>query len=35
MKRVDNFFKYTDKNNSERVYKEILKLPIPKKDKIF
>lgn len=26
-KKVDNFFIYNDQNNSERVYKEILKLP--------
>ena len=26
VKRVDEFFKYTDKNNSKRVYEEILKL---------
>ncbi|MCT3132410.1 bifunctional glycosyltransferase/CDP-glycerol:glycerophosphate glycerophosphotransferase [Lactococcus lactis] len=35
VKRVDSFFKYTDKNNSERVYDEILRLPIPNKNKII
>ena len=35
VKRVDSFFKYTDKNNSERVYEEILRLPIPNKNKII
>ena len=35
VKRVDSFFKYTDKNNSERAYEEILRLPIPNKNKII